>query len=252
MTDHSSVTEIFHARLRRPPRRSSVPASLPVLFFGDLPNARVATVGLNPSHQEYLDRHGNELNGPQRRFETLNSLEATDRPSLSFEHCERAIATMRAYYQPGKPVYSWFRSLDRVTRGMGASYSLGEVAHLDLVQEATQPTWSKLELDERDRMLAADEPFLQWQLSTFLLDAVVCNGRTVFERVQRLIRARIVASGMLARVTWHVAVTDLPGRRMGVVGWNIPLARPTGLDSNAHLELGHLLSRRLRYELEQP
>src|SRR5262245_7830537 len=98
----------LYERLRRPPSRSSVPGSLPVLFFGDLPAARAVTVGLNPSWQEYLDRSGRELNGAGRRFETLQSLTAPDRPSLSDDQCNRAIQTMHSYYQPGKPVYGWF------------------------------------------------------------------------------------------------------------------------------------------------
>ena len=237
-------------RLRRPPSQSSVPGSLPVVFFGDLFTARVATVGLNPSHQEYLDRSGNERCGELRRFETLHSLRAPDRASLSAEQCDRAIATMRTYFQPGKPVYSWFRSLDRVAGGFGVRYDLGEVAHLDLVQEATQPTWSGLTPPELAQLRAADEPFLRWQLETFPLEVVICNGRSVFAGVQSLTNARIVQSGTLARVTWYVALSDMPGRVMGVVGWNIPLARPAGLDKVGHAELGRLLCERLEEAID--
>src|SRR5437660_457287 len=101
-------------RLRRPPSQSSVPGSLPVLFFGDLFCARVATVGINPSLQEYLDPDGQELQGDARRFETLSSLGASDRPSLSPEQAAQAIERMRGYFQPGKPVYKWFRPLAQV------------------------------------------------------------------------------------------------------------------------------------------
>jgi hypothetical protein len=45
-------------RLRLERSESSVPRSLPVLFFGDALAAHVATVGLNPSKFEYLDRRG--------------------------------------------------------------------------------------------------------------------------------------------------------------------------------------------------
>jgi hypothetical protein len=54
-------------RLRQEPLQASVPASLPVLFFGDLFTATVATVGLNPSKLEYLDKNGNELSGARHR-----------------------------------------------------------------------------------------------------------------------------------------------------------------------------------------
>lgn len=244
------TTSSLVERLRRPPTQSSVPGSLPVLFFGDLFAARVATIGLNPSHQEYLDRRGNELCGGLRRFETLDSLGAADRASLSAEQCHRAIQTMRTYFQPGKPVYSWFRSLDRVARGFGVRFDLGEVAHLDLVQEATQPTWSGLSPQELAQLRASDESFLRWQLETFPLEVVICNGRTVFAGVQRLTDARIVQSGKLARVTWYIALSAMPGRVMGVVGWNIPLARPAGLNKEGHTELGRLLAERLEEAIE--
>jgi len=121
-----------------------VTGSLPVLFFGDVLTAKAASVGLNPSKQEYLDPSGQELTGDKRRFETLGSLGCHDRSSLDEERCERAIAAMRAYFQRGKPVSGWFRPLARVMEAMGFSYQEGEVAHLDLVQEATDPTWSRL------------------------------------------------------------------------------------------------------------
>jgi hypothetical protein len=53
-------------RLRRQPSPVSVPGSLPVLFFGDALHARLLTVGLNPSDQEYVDAKGIELDGMYR------------------------------------------------------------------------------------------------------------------------------------------------------------------------------------------
>jgi hypothetical protein len=223
-----------------------VPGSLPVLFFGDLFAARAATVALNPSYQEYLDPAGNELAGGKRRFESLGSLRAADRQSLSDEQCERAIATMRGYFAPGQPVYSrWFRPITEVLTGLGLRYDLRQAAHLDLVQEATRPTWSGLAPDERQALRAADEPFLRWQLATFPLALVICNGRTAFETVRQMTDARVVASGTLALVTWSVARADMPGRTMTVAGWNRSLQRPTGLGTQGHLELGRMLGEQI-------
>jgi hypothetical protein len=82
-----------------------------VLFFGDLLEAEVATVGLNPSDQEYLSKGGLMLAGSAQRFATLTSVGATDRASLTEAQCEEAIAWMRDYYAPGKPVYGWFNEM---------------------------------------------------------------------------------------------------------------------------------------------
>src|SRR5262249_4926277 len=96
------VRETLHSRLRRPPARFSVPGSLPVLFFADVSTAGLATIGINPSDQESLSPSGSELDGALRRFETLKSLAAVDRASLSSEQCDRAVETMRGYFRPGK------------------------------------------------------------------------------------------------------------------------------------------------------
>jgi len=245
--DEERTRAILHARLRRPPCPSSVPRSLPVLFFGDLFAARIATIGLNPSDREYLDRDQRLLDGADRRFETLASLVAIKREALTAEHCRRAIETMRGYFRPGRPVYSWFRSLDRVTRGIGFRYGAGEVAHLDLVQEATQPTWSELQKERPEEARAlreADLPFLLWQLQAFPLNAVVCNGRTALEEIGRLVKARPMERGEFRRITWSVGLAFVLDRPLGVVGWNLPLAR-AGLHAEEEEALGALLRARI-------
>jgi hypothetical protein len=219
-----------------------------VLFFGDLLTAKIATVGLNPSRREYTDNQNAELDGPARRFETLASLGAEKRAELTAQQCDRAITTMRAYFDPGKPAYSWFASLGRVVEGMGYQYRAREVAHLDLVQEATDPTWSALlqqNPDEARSLLDADAPFLRWQIETFPLLALVCNGRTTFDNVVRLTEARIVAQDKIGRFTSYVALGNSGQRTVAVVGWNIPLARPTGLSASGQVSLGAQFKQRL-------
>lgn len=237
---------LLRLRLRRPPSRASVPGSLPVLFFGDLPQARIATVGLNPSRQEYLDTAGRELTGALRRFETLASVGADRRQDMTDEQADQAIRTMRAYFQPGRPVYSWFAHLDRVLQGFEAPYQTGASTHLDLVQEATDPTWSPLNsLDppQATALLKADLPFLQWELETFPLEMVLCNGRTVFDQVSSLLQGRVVRSGRVARLTWWIARARVGARSIGIAGWNLPLVRPTGLGASGENELGETLAR---------
>src|SRR5690348_5636215 len=46
----------------------------PVPSFGNLSTAKIATLGLNPSNREFVDKNGRELDGVHRRFHTLNSL----------------------------------------------------------------------------------------------------------------------------------------------------------------------------------
>jgi hypothetical protein len=238
------------ARLRRNSSPHSVSGSLPVLFFGDLLSARISTVGLNPSDHEYVDQEGRELSGPERRFETLGSLGAASRAALTLDHCEHAIQTMRTYYQRDDRVYGWFRGLYRVVEAAGYSYQAGEVAHLELVQEATRPPWAALERlapAETKMLFVADRSFLRWQLDTFPLRAVLCNGRTVYDEVSLLVeRGRTVSSGELARLTWYVGVGRVAGREIGLAGWNLPLVRATGLGMAGEQELGRTLASELQ------
>jgi hypothetical protein len=236
----------LYERLRRSPSPSSVPGTLPVLFFGDLFRADIASVGLNPSDQEYLTKAGVLLAGPSQRFATIHSLRADNRSSLSDEQCAEAVQWMRKYYDPGKPVFSaWFNSVARVVEGFGASFRAGSSAHLDIVQESTRPVWSELDGVEREKLLKQDLPFLEWEIRAFPLRAVICNGKTVSVQLQRQLGVSVKEEGTMARIKWWVGFADLDGRRVGFGGWNLPLARPTGLGREGETALGKLLARRL-------
>jgi hypothetical protein len=131
---------------------------------------------------------------------------------------------------------------------MGLRYDQGEVAHLDLVQEATNPTWSRLRdarPAEHVALRSGDLPFLRWELETFPLDVLICNGRGIYDEVCDLVSGKIVEMGSFRRINWHVSVADLAGRKVWLVGWNIPLARPTGLGQAGQVELGKLLAARV-------
>ncbi len=217
-----------------------------MLFFGDLFRADVASVGLNPSDQEYLTKYGVLLAGPAQRFATTDSLGADNRSSLSDEQCAEAVQWMRNYYEPGKPVYSsWFNALARVIDGFGASFRAGSSAHLDLVQESTRPVWSELDGLEREELLKQDLPFLEWEIRAFPLRAVICTGKTVSVQLRRQLGVSVKEEGTMARIKWWVGHADLDGRRVGFGGWNLPLARATGLGREGENALGKLLVRRL-------
>jgi hypothetical protein len=232
-------------RLRWDAAAASVPGSLPVCYFGDLPAASVASIGINPSRQEYLSPRGQELDGPARRFETLRSLGAANRAELTDAQAQQALSTMAGYFQPAKPVYRWFQPLERVLTGFGAPYSAGRTAHLDLVQEATDPVWGGLLKSDplaAAELLARDLEFLKWQLAAFPLRAVLCTSATVLRHVLALVDGEVLRQGTLARVTWTVARGRANGREIAVAGWNIPLVRPTGLSKETQVELGRVLA----------
>ncbi len=245
---NDAIMALVYERLRRAGNPATVPGSLPVTCFGDLWTARVGTVGLNPSWKQYLSKDRTELVGKDRHLETLRSLGARERGELTDAQCERAITTMRGYFGPDKPVYSWFAGLSRVVEGFGASFRDGSAAHLDLVQEVTDPFWSNVLKADRDAgaaMLDADLPFLRWQIEAFALSAVICTSRTVLDAVVRITAAEVIETGTFAKRRWTIAQAKLNKQAVAVVGWNIPLVRQPGLKREQQTELGNILRARV-------
>jgi len=243
------IRSALHQRLRRAPSSATVPGSLPVLFFGDLFSARVATVGINPSWQEYLERDGQELTGTRRRFETLISLGAPSRSALTDEQADRAIQTMRGYFRPGGNVYSWFAGYARVMDGMGVSYVHGTAAHLDLVQESTDPVWGDLRKGDPTQataLLHVDVPFLKWQIARFPLAAIVCTSSTVARALSESLGAVVAKDGTTGKRRWAVATARVAGRVIGLASWDRPLAQAPGLTREEQHALGVTVVKALR------
>jgi hypothetical protein len=228
---------------------STVPGALPVLFFGDPFTSRVATIGINPSRQEYLSPDGHELDGAQRRFETLRSLGVSSRSSLDDIKAKVAIERMRQYFYPNRPVYSWFNGLARVLEGMGFSFRDRSAVHLDLVQEATDPVWSQLiKIDQRqaETVWRRDLTFLKKQINEFDFGAVVCTSACVLAEVTKLLPVCIKARGTVARLKWTIGTVELNHRLVVVAGWNIPLSRATGLTRDQQVQFGKLLQSEMK------
>jgi len=175
------------ARLRRAPSSAHVvPGSTPVLSFGNASDAVVATLGLNPSRQEFLDTNGRELNGTARRFETLASLGVPNLDSAPEELLRRVLDACNGYFQ-ANPYRRWFDQLEPVLQSVGASYYEGSACHLDLVQWATDPVWSKIpDRAVRDRMIEEDATFLHHQLTTGPFRLLLINGSGVVRQFENM------------------------------------------------------------------
>jgi hypothetical protein len=176
----SSLPKYIESRLRRPPTSdlAIVPGSTPVICFGRFSTSTVATLGLNPSKQEFLDKAGVELDGPRRRFETLNSLGIASLGEAPTERVELVAAACEEYFNRN-PYRRWFDQLEPVVSAAGGSYYSGSACHLDLVQWATDPTWGALSDAQRTRLLSEDVGFLRDQLRNSQIRVLLLNGRAV-------------------------------------------------------------------------
>lgn len=186
MTD---IHDYIEARIRQHPLSSApvVLGSTPVVAFGNARKSTVATLGWNPSKLEFLDRDGNELVGDERRLETLRSLGKNDLASASADAVCRVFYACNNYFH--RRPYRWFNPLEKILNHVFASYYDGSACHLDFVQWATDPVWSRLSRSDQIRLIDADLPFLKLQLSQEKLRLLLLNGRCS----RRSTRARAVA-----------------------------------------------------------
>lgn len=133
-------------RLHRDAERTSdivVRPSMPILYFGDTDayfasRLRIATVGLNPSREEFPSAD------PWRRFPEGESLDPANLDGSAY------LRALNRYFSAGrKPYMRWFgMAFGAVLHGLDASYVEGSAniaVHTDLCSPvATDPTWSGL------------------------------------------------------------------------------------------------------------
>src|SRR6266545_3318036 len=89
---------------------SIVERSTPVLSFGDALRADVATLGINPSRQEFYSTEGELLVGAQRRLATTDSLGITAGQPLTEDQARRVVAESNDYF--ARNPYYWFNPLE--------------------------------------------------------------------------------------------------------------------------------------------
>lgn len=217
-----------------------VPGSTPVVAFGDVRHAKIATLGWNPSKLEFLDSTGRLLDGDARRLETTISLK--EKPSLeSAEIVSRVFDGCNRYFQR-RPYRRWFDVLEKVLKQIGGSYYNGSACHLDLVQWATDPVWSGLEPTTRETLLKSDIPFLRQQLAQENVRLLLLNGAGIMQAYE-------------AHFGIHLERVALPngnrvkicrGRasaKLLVIGWNINLQSSFGVSNNEITMIGRQVSQ---------
>ena len=164
------IADYVERRIRQPPPGDChvFPGSTPVVSFGDIRTARVATVGINPTSVEFTGGHI---------------------PLVGQRSVHQVLADCNGYFQR-KPLKRWFDQLERILKKFGDSYYDGSACALDLVQWATDPVWSKLpapRLRKQKQLLSVDAPFLKMQLEENTnIKLVLANGVCVVDELRAL------------------------------------------------------------------
>ena len=232
---------------RLPPVGTPVlPGSTPVVAFGDSARAEVATLGINPSAREFVEK-GVLLEGADRRLATLDSLHAGRLDDLTAAQVASIIADCASYFQR-QPYRRWFDPLDQVLHaGTGTSYYDGSACHLDLVQWATDPIWGNIRDRAVRRTLLEDGvPHLRAQLKHEHIRVVVMNGNQVLEQVVATQLAELTEVGRLPMA--HTTCRLLVGKAAGItwVGWSANIQSSRGVTRQLRRGLAEWLGDAVR------
>lgn len=200
-----------------------VPDTPPIISFGNFETARVATIGLNPSHREFS--HDYVRWG-------FGDLGAAPRSVL-----REILADQYSYFE--RPQYRWFDRLATVVEACGANYADGSAASLDIVQWATQPVWGKLTMRQKRTLLERDVPFLARQIHNEGIETVLVNGRGVMQALAQYMGLEFDPVEVIEGYpgTPNIPDTTLYSTRVfkkiNVIAWNVNLQGTPGiLDSN--------------------
>jgi len=220
-----------------------VPGSTPVVAFGDVRSAEVATLGLNPSKLEFLDQHGKELMGEDRRLETLASLGENGLLTASSDAVRRVFEGCNNYFQR-RPYRKWFERLEKILNSIGNSYYSGNACHLDLVQWATDPTWGKLKLPTAFKKIVVetDLPFLRQQLSEKRIRGLLLNGSGVVNAYTKGLGGDLVEKAIPGMAGWKL-FEGKTAEGMKVIGWNKNLQSSPGVSNENIKSLGKAIAK---------
>jgi hypothetical protein len=188
MLTYSEIHEKLIERAMQPyPQGAPIVAgSTPVVSFGDPIKSTVVTLGINPSYEEFQDQNKVTLGRGEKRLIDQDMLSGDVREGLTRDEAGSVVLGCHNYFEINP--YGWFKEIeDVVLEPFGYNYKSGFAAHLDIIQWATDPVWSKIE-DKAScqNMLDADAEFLKFQLSAYGFTYVLMNGKTVVEQVKSL------------------------------------------------------------------
>ena len=236
-----ALPDYIDRRIRRaiPTDASVVSGSTPVVSFGNSRTANVATLGLNPSRVEFLDRNGNRLTDADRRLATHESLGTENLSDASPDIIAQVLQDCDEYFSRN-PYRRWFDQLEIVLKQCGVSYYDGTACHLDLVQWATDPTWGRLESKSvRQELLNADASFLSDQLSRENISILLVNGSGVIRQLKRSLNVNFVEHDPITGYRNHDTrlFTGTIFGNTSVIAWSTNLQSSFGVSTELKTEL---------------
>jgi hypothetical protein len=238
--------------MKSPPIKEYItPGSTPVVAFGNPITARVATVGINPSSQEFVNRKGDLLTGEKRRLADFQSLGIKSYSEIDENIAQKILEESNSYFLRDESVYDWFRPLEKyVLEPTGTKYSDSSATHLDLVQWSTAPVWRRIREKSTQEILIKDDiRFLAEMMQKGDYEIVFLNGATV---VKNLVKYGVVALTQdghtpLGKAGHKSALWtgSVIGSKSICLGWNLNLQQEKTTESNKQ-DLRSWISERIK------
>lgn len=162
------------AQLSRPRDCGVIDKTTPVVSFGNFTWSTIATLGINPSSEEFLES-GKLLPSAKKRLADEEKGPAA--PVDVWFHCK--------HYFINNPYWKWFGHLEEILNTLGASYKKN-ASHLDLSPWATNPIFRNLSSRQKSVLLENDQEFLPWQLANSPIKTILFNGGTVYQTINQV------------------------------------------------------------------
>ena len=145
-----------------------VEGSIPIVFFGNVERAEIATLSLNPSNKEF------EHNGVRRCIDR-KQLKVADNQKLSSEQAESVYKSLLLYFKVN-PYKTWFNPMNKLFQSKGYEYYNDQIVHLDISPWATNDKWKNLSRDEREPII--DTTIIKNVIEKRGIKKLFINGKT--------------------------------------------------------------------------
>jgi hypothetical protein len=148
-----------------------VEGSIPIVFFGNVEKAEIATLSLNPSNIEF------EHNGI-RRCVDRRQLGVSDNQTLTSEQSESVYQSLLMFFKVN-PYKMWFNPMNKLFQSKGYEYYNDKIVHLDISPWATSNKWDSLTNLERESII--DISIIKNVLEMRGIKKLFINGKTAFK-----------------------------------------------------------------------
>lgn len=199
----------------------------PILYFGELLNSKIATIGLNPSDKEYYDSEGK----PYNRFLNKQDFQINLWNEISNDEIIK-IKTSFDYYFKHNPYKNWFNRLDDLLVDESYSYyfPFNNLVHFDIIPVATKNKWGRLSSLDKDFLIGQFGNYLEYLISESNVEICILNGQSVVDNFMKIFNLSlrqthfeewdIITKKKLVRGHGYKAILKNKDKRILVLGFN--------------------------------